>query len=288
MRYMVDQNLPPSDAAPVAQTPVAETVTVVTPVAETTVNTPVTEVVDNTVLGVEPVVETVVETPPEEKTSDTPKETSDAKADEAKPEIKEGDKAEVSDTVSEDKPAETKTDNAALPTYEAFVLPEGITVDEARIGEFTSMLGSFESISKAPHEEVQKFGQALLDYHVSRVQDTVTDLTKAYNQMWEKQKNEWRDQFEKDPEIGGNRKDTTVAAANNFIRTHGGTDEQQKEFRQVLEKTGLGNHPAIIRILANAGISKNHTEGSPLPAQAPAPTKMGKIEKMYGSKGGKR
>ena len=84
-----------------------------------------------------------------------------------------------------------------------------------------------------------------------------------------------------DPEIGGNRWQTTVDSATNFIRTHGGTEAQQAEFHKIMDESGLGNHPAMIRILARAGAAMS--EGRPLAAQAPA-VALSKTQKLYGGR----
>lgn len=171
---------------------------------------------------------------------------------------------------------------APLPTFDAFKLPEGMAFDQERIGEFTGLLGQFESKTKADHAEVQALGQQLLDRHVSEVQGAIESLNKAYMEKWAEQKVAWKDQFLQDPEIGGNRFQTTVDSANSFIRTHGGTEAQQAEFRALMESSGLGNHPAMIRILAKAGASMS--EGRPLAAQAPAPAPKSKVETLYGGR----
>ena len=186
-----------------------------------------------------------------------------------------------------EKPTEAKTDDAGksdepapLPSYEAWTLPEGVSLDEPRIGEFNKVLGDFQNTTKADQAEVQKFGQELVNRHIAGVEETVKRLHESYQQSWVKQTEDWKQKFISDPEIGGNRQATTVAAANEFITTHGGTPEQQKEFRDLMQTTGLGNHPAIIRLLANAKKSPAFSAPKPLTAKAPV-TKVPRHQKMY-------
>jgi hypothetical protein len=162
------------------------------------------------------------------------------------------------------------------------VLPEGATVVPERIGEFTNLLGAFEANTKADHAAVQAFGQQLIDRHISEVQRAVAEVHKANVTAWDAQKTAWKDQFTSDPELGGNRMQTTVDAAIGFIRTHGGTDAQQAEFQQLMNESGLGNHPVMIRLLAKAGAAMS--EGRPLAAQAPSAQKS-KVSKLYGGGG---
>lgn len=188
----------------------------------------------------------------------------------------------------EDKPAEVKVDAekkeeggqsgepAPLPVFEAFKLPEGFSPDDAKLGEFTKELAEFETATKADHAMLQAFGQKLVDRHIAEVQR----LNDFYKTAFEKQKTDWKDSFEKDPEIGMNRTETTLAAAREFIRTHGGTPEQQKEFRDLMTSTGVGNHPAMIRMFSKANVA--YAEGKPLPGTKPPSAPTSKVERRYG------
>lgn len=187
---------------------------------------------------------------------------------------------------TEVKPAEEKAEvkpeekPATAPSYEAFKLPENVQFNEEKMGEFTKTLSEFEVNSKASHEEVQKLGQQLVDRHIQEMQRYTESLTQA----WNKQKTDWKDSFIKDPEFS-NRVHTVVNSAIDAINTFGGDVKQQKEFRDLMESTGIGNHPAMIRLLSNVMIAK--AEGKPLAApQIATPQKLSKISKMYGTKSG--
>ena len=168
---------------------------------------------------------------------------------------------------------------APLPAYEPFTLPEGITLNEEAFGEFTKELAEFEALTKGPREEFQKFGQKLVDHHIAEQQKLFNQLQQSYAEAWANQTNQWKTEFESDPEIGGNRRDTTVQAAGEFIRTHGGTAEQQKELRDLFNQTGIGNHKALIRLLANANMGMQ--EGQPLAATNEPKAPSSKINKRY-------
>lgn len=170
---------------------------------------------------------------------------------------------------------------AQLPTYEAFQLPEDFALDEERINDFKKALGEFEIKTKADNAEVQKFGQSLMNRYVTEVQNAVESVHKSYKESVDKIRNDWKESFFADPEIGGNRKDTTVSAALEFIRTHGGSKEQQTEFHTLMNSTGIGNHPAMIRMLASA--ARTMAEGKPIPARMPVNSVKNKIEKRYGA-----
>lgn len=265
---MTEQNTPAAAptpvtaAAPAASTPeplASVAVDAATPSPAPATDAVVTEAVKapETVLGAEP---------PKE-----PVKAPDVKPEEVKADVKVEPKKE--EAAQSDEPA-------PLPTYEAFKLPEGISLEGEGLSEFTKELAEFQTNTKAEQAAVQEFGQKLVDRHVAEVQTAIKRLNDHYAQSWEKQKIEWKDQFVKDPEIGGNRQETTVKAALDFIRTHGGTESQQQEFRQLMETTGIGNHPAMIRLLAKANM--NMSEGKPLPATKPSTTVTSKVSRRYG------
>lgn len=190
---------------------------------------------------------------------------------EEKPEEKPTEEKPVEEAPKEEKPVE-------LPTYEPFVLPESFVAEEAKMGEFTKTLAEFENTTKASHEEVQKLGQQLVNRHIDEMQRYTESLTQA----WNKQKNDWKDSFLKDPEFA-NRSDTVVNAAIDAIGIYGGDTKQQEEFRGLMESSGVGNHPAMIRLLSNIMLAK--AEPKPLAApQISSSARVSKVEKMYGKK----
>lgn len=194
--------------------------------------------------------------------------------------------------LGENKPVEAKTDlkndsggqsdkPATPPVYSAFTLPEGVSFDSERTTQFTSILGDLELTGKVDHALMQGAGQKLVDFHLNEVQRQVQDLSKQWTTQWEKTKNDWKESFLADPDIGGTKFQATVDSAVNFIKVHGGTPEQQTEFRNLMETSGLGNHPAMIRLLANAG--RAYKEGQPLAAQTPVSPAKSKMSTLYGS-----
>lgn len=228
--------------------------------------------------AVAPVVEPKVEPAPEAKTimgaelDKKPVET--PKVETPAPELAQADpEPKVTEGGQSDEPAPP-------PKYEAFKLPEGVTLDEKKVGNFTNLLADLEVKGKVPHELSQEFGQKLVDYYVNEVKEALDTQQKSFADAWENQKVQWKDEFLKDPEIGGNRWQTTVDSALTFIRTHGGTPEQQAEFRNLMESSGLGNHPVMIRLLANAGRAMG--EGRILAATRPVAPPKSKVSTMYG------
>lgn len=192
---------------------------------------------------------------------------------------------EVAPVVTPESTEGGQSDEPAPPPevkFEPFTLPEGIQLDNDRVKEFTGLLADLETNGKLEHNLAQEFGQKAVEFHINEVKRVAEDLTKFYQTAWDKQKTDWKESFLKDPEIGGNRFQTTVNSAISFIKTHGGTEDQQTEFRNLMETSGLGNHPAMIRMLANANTAMS--EGKPLAAAKPVSAPKSKITAMYGNK----
>lgn len=244
----------PVPVAPAIE-PVAPAPAEVTPVAvEKPLEAPVAEVAPPTVLGEAP-----KETPPEKP----------VEAPVAETEIKESEGGQSDET-------------APPPKYDPWTLPEGIKLDETKAQEFTTLLADLEK-SGGDHSAIQQFGQKAVDLYVNEVKTAVEGIQKYYQDTWDKTKTTWREEFLKDPDLGGNRFQTTVDAANTFIRTHGGTADEQAEFRALMDSSGLGNHKVVIRILANAG--KAMSEGRPLASVKPPAAPKSKTQTLYGGKG---
>lgn len=162
---------------------------------------------------------------------------------------------------------------APAPTYDPFVFPEGLKAGDKEIGQFTTTLGEYElALAKDPtqvHGETQKLGQRLVDMHIAelgKMQKFMQDQQmEAFNRLQEHNVEEFR----KDPEIGGNRFDTTLNSALNVIREYAGSDQHLAQLRADLKYTGAANLPSVIRLLNNIG--KALSEGKPVAAVRPMP-----------------
>lgn len=262
--------------APVVETPVVET-----PVVETVAETPAPEVV------AEPVVETPA--PAVEATTEAPKAEEPKEKEESKVLLSEEPKVETAETEVKVEETETKEggqsdEPAPPPSYEAFKVPEEVPLDEGRVSEFTGILAELELDGKADHAVVQQVGQKMVDFHINELkrqaESVVSQIQTQQLEAWETQLNTWKDQTVNHPEIGGPRLQATIEAANQFIKTHGGTADQQKEIRSVLNTSGLGNHPVIVELFAKAG--KAMSEGVPLAATSPVSAPKSRVSTMYG------
>lgn len=259
-------------ASPAVETPASATPPAASaPEAPVAANTPAT-----TLLSEEPKakVDAPAEAPPAENTAPPAEKAKDGAAEEAKK-----DEAPKDGEPKKEEAAQSE-EPAPQPTYEPFKVEDGFTVDNEKLGEFTKILGEIE-LAKGDHVKVQETGQKLVDRHIAEVKNILQKQNEFYLNAFEKQKSDWLVAFENDPEIGGNQRDTTAEAAKTFISTYGGTPDQQKSVRELMLKTGVGNHPDLIRLLATAMKSMTR-EGSPVPAQNLSTAPKSKVEKRYG------
>mgnify|MGYP000010478081 CR=1 FL=1 len=130
----------------------------------------------------------------------------------------------------------SKTADAGKPAAEAqateivydFKVPEGVELDTAMADEFKALAKD----AKLPADTAQK----VVDLAIKREQHRA--------QAFAKQVEDWRKQVEADPELG---KEENLAAARNFVNTFG-----DDELKGLLNSTGMGNHPAVVRAMLKA------------------------------------
>lgn len=122
------------------------------------------------------------------------------------------------------KPAEGAKDEGKAGELE-LKAPEGVAFDEARLTEF-------KAIAKELKLD-QPTAQRLADWEAKRLQgqaDAHVAMVKG-----------WLDEVKADKELGGAKFDESVATARKAI------DLGPPELKALLNETGLGNHPVIVR-----------------------------------------
>lgn len=138
------------------------------------------------------------------------------------------------DKKEEDSPADEP--KGAPEKYEDFNVPEGMELDTELLEE---ALPVFKELDLD-----QTKAQKLIDLHETFAKKAVA----AQEEAWQTTMTEWKDQAKNDKEFGGQTFDASLATAKAAIDTFG-----NKEFKQMLEVTGIGNHPEMIRFLVKAG-----------------------------------
>lgn len=115
-------------------------------------------------------------------------------------------------------------------------LPEGIEVDQELFGQVKEIAGKH----KLPTEAVQE----LVDAYAKRV----TDSDNALKNQWTQVEEGWKKDAKADPEIGGDKFDTSVEVAKRAIAKFG-----TPALKEALEQTRMGNHPEMIRFFTRIG-----------------------------------
>jgi hypothetical protein len=188
---------------------------------------------------------------------------------------------EVGKTVEAPKPETppvTETAPAEAPpavTWSDFTLPEGVKLDDSSLGTFKEVLGG-----ELPPQER---GQRLIDMHIAEVQRRDQVLSEHQIQVWNDTQAQWKEAVKADPELGGNRFNTTIQTCISAVNRFGGNEQQRAELLQALDFTGAGNNPAIIRLISN--MANRLQEGSPMTQSAAPKPQQTREQKRYNASG---
>jgi len=151
-------------------------------------------------------------------------------------------------------------------TY-AFKAPEGMEIDTGLVEAVTPI---FKEIGVT-----QEQGQQLVDAYAPYIKQQFDAQTQEAVNDWNKTTTEWGEDTKKEH---GDELQANLAVAGKFMDKFG-----DKDARQILNDTGLGNHPAIVRLFVKAG--KAISEDTFVdPGKTNQPTKPGiDLKKMYPS-----
>lgn len=113
--------------------------------------------------------------------------------------------------------------------------PVGVNPDDPGFVEFTK------------YAESHKLTQAQAEKALELYMKSATDSLAKQRADYAAQRAEWAKQTQNDPEIGGERLGTSLAMARRAMQKFGTTG-----LSKVLNDSGLGNHPEVIRFMARA------------------------------------
>jgi hypothetical protein len=197
---------------------------------------------------------TIAQTPADQSSQNTtPPKTPEAKASLLNDE---GGEQGKKDGEESKKPDAKKDGEGAPATYADFTLPEGYKLDDA---VKTEVSGLFKEMNLS-----QEQGQKLIDFYVKNTQEAFTQPFKA----WEDMNDQWREQAAEHPELRGKLgpgKEVNVTIAKAYASLE--NPELVAEFKNVMDLTGAGNHPAFIRMFYN--MAKRLTEGTHVSGNGP-------------------
>ncbi|EMM3172380.1 peptidase [Serratia marcescens] len=134
-----------------------------------------------------------------------------------------------------DKEAAEKAEKDKKPEapekYE-FTPPEGQELD-------ANALAVFEPVAKE---------LGLSQEQAQKLVDIYPQIQQQQAEAWSKQVSDWGEQVKADKEIGGDKFNASVGAAQRALDQFG-----NPELREYLNASGLGNHPALVRFCAKVG-----------------------------------
>lgn len=136
------------------------------------------------------------------------------------------------DSASTQPAADSKATEPQVPESYEFKMPEGVELDTAAADEF-----------KAIAKEL-KLDQA----SAQKVADIGAKMAQRQSESHAKLVESWVETVKTDKEIGGDKLDQNLAVARKALETFG-----TPELKDVLNATGLGNHPEVIRAFLKAG-----------------------------------
>jgi hypothetical protein len=160
-------------------------------------------------------------------------------------------------------------------TFTDFTLPEGVKLDDTSMTTFKEVLGGEFS----PQEK----GQRLLDMYIADRQRSVQEAADHQVNVWNETQIQWQDAVRADPEIGGNRFNTTLQTCKSAVGRYGGTEAQVAELKQALTYTGAGSNPAILRWVNNMASALK--ESSPVVQTAAPKPPQSRAQKRYNASG---
>jgi hypothetical protein len=176
--------------------------------------------------------------------AETPKADEPAKSAEAAPVVEakpDAPKTEDAPKVDgEAKPeGEVEPPKVEAPKYE-FKMPEGVVAEAPIMSAYSNILTKYNMTPEA--------GQELLDFHGEQIKATAARIEQGQQDAFAETRRGWVKDFEKQ---AGNRRDTMLNDAKWAAGQFAGDKKQAAELWNVLNFTGAGDHPAVIRTFSN-------------------------------------
>lgn len=125
-----------------------------------------------------------------------------------------------------------KVEPSKVPESYDLKMPDGVTLDKVAAEEFTAI--------------AKELG--LDQASAQKLADVGANISKRQAQSHVKMVESWAEQTKTDTEIGGDKLDENLAVARKAIDAFGG-----KDLRELLDSTGVGNHPAIVKFAYKVG-----------------------------------
>lgn len=139
---------------------------------------------------------------------------------------------ESPEQTSEEQSAEA-VKQSAPEQYEEFKSPEGVTIDSQALEDFTEVARELNLSQDDAQKVIDKMAPAM----AARNEEVMSQL-----------REQWLSDTSSDKEFGGEKLNENLGMAKKALDTFG-----SPELTQLLNETGLGNHPEVIRVFYRAG-----------------------------------
>lgn len=166
----------------------------------------------------------------------------------------EGESSEAAPSGEDSVAASEGSDSLTAASYD-FILPEGVSVDEASMTTLKETLAK----SQVPPE----VGQSLIDLHIAELNRSAEAFAAQQTEAWTSTLDEWKAAINADPELGGSKKATVTASIANAFDLYG-----TPEARQAFDVTGAGWNPHIIKFIHKMALALS--EGTHVPSNGPS------------------
>lgn len=154
----------------------------------------------------------------------------------------EGTQTEVkADAGATEQPKTEQVPKGAPESYEPFTAPEGWEIDQALLADFSPTLKELNL--------TQEQAQKVIDFAPKLVEQTAqATTTKVLDELGMTGRQGWVDAVKSDKEFGGDKLPENLAVAKKAMDAFA-----SPELRALLIKSGMGNHPEMVRAFYRAG-----------------------------------
>jgi hypothetical protein len=131
--------------------------------------------------------------------------------------------------------ASNKAEQPQAPEKYEFKAPEGVQLDDTTMEKFSEVAKELNMPQEAAQKMLETMGPLMAQRQAEMIETVKTD---------------WGNQSKADKEFGGQKLTENLAVAEKALKAFG-----TPELRELLNQSGLGNHPEIIRAFYRAGKS---------------------------------
>ena len=156
---------------------------------------------------------------------------------------------------------EQKDSNKEIPEAYTFDMPEGVELDEKLANEFSPIMKDIGLTNEQANKLAAKLAEVRMQEGQSQIDEYNSNLTK------------WENEVKADKELGGNNFDNTSRVASLAVEKLG-----SPELIELLDNSGLGSHPALVRFSFNAGKLLQEDDVS---VGEPSPEKKDAASRLY-------